>query len=90
MDIDSHLVKLGATFMPLVHLDDHPDEDRYGLRFKVSLPQSIEGFVQGRLPASRRIEVCHDERQVVIRSGWRPIADGCLPEPGDRIVSLVS
>jgi hypothetical protein len=90
VNVDSHLLKLGAAFMPLVHLDDHPDEDRHGLRFRVSLPHSIEGFVQERLPASRRIEVCHDERQVVIRSGWRPIAEGCLPEKGDRVVSLSS
>jgi hypothetical protein len=88
IDLDSHPLKFAAAFMPLVHLDDHPAEDRYGLRFKVSLPAAIESFVRSRMPQARRIELCHDEHQVVIRQGWRPIAEGCLPETGDRVVRL--
>ena len=88
IDLDSHSLKFAAMFMPLVHLDDHPDEDRYGLRFQVSLPSAMETFVRRRMPQARRIELCHDERQVVIRQGWQPIAEGCQPAPGDRVVPL--
>jgi len=90
VELDSHLMKFAAAFMPLVHLDDHPEDDRYGLNFQVSLPLAIETFVHQRLPESKRIEVCHDEHQVVIRSGWRPITEGCLPEAGDRVLTLAS
>lgn len=88
VDLDSHPLKFAATFMPLVHLDDHPDDDRYGLRFQVSLPAQIETFVRERMPQARRIELCHDENRVVVRHGWRPIAEGCRPEAGDRVVTF--
>jgi hypothetical protein len=88
VDLDSHALKFAATFMPLVHLDDHPPEDRYGLRFQVSMPDAIESFLRERMPQSRRIELCHDEHQVVVRHGWRPIADGCREEDGDRVIAL--
>ena len=88
IDLDSHPLKFAATFMPLVHLDDHPQDARYGLAFQVSLPESIETFVRERMPLARRIELCHDERQVVIRAGWRPIAEGCRAEDGDRVIKL--
>ena len=86
--VDSHWVKFAAPFMPLVHLDDHPAEARYGMAFLISMPAGIEAFVRERLPAARRLELCHDERRVVIRDGWRPIPDGCRPEPGDEVVLL--
>ncbi len=86
--VDSHWVKFAAPFMPLVHLDDHPPEARYGMAFLISMPAAIEAFVRERLPEVRRMELCHDERQVVVRNGWRPIPDGCRPEPGDEVVLL--
>jgi hypothetical protein len=88
VNVDSHWLKFAATFMPLVHLDDHPEDDRFGLRFRVSLPSSIEAFVRERLPQARRIELCHDEQRIVIRESWDPIAEGCRPQPGDRVVGL--
>jgi hypothetical protein len=48
----------------------------------------MEGFVRERLPQAKRIELCHDERQVVIREGWEPIAEGCRAGAGDRVVAL--
>jgi hypothetical protein len=81
-------MKFAAAFMPLVHLEDHPEEDRYGLRFQVTLPEAMETFVRRREPRSRRIELCHDQHQVVIRQGWRPIAEGCKAESGDRVMAL--
>lgn len=88
VDLDSHLLKFAAVFMPLVHLDDHPEEARHGLQFQVSLPDTIETFVRNRLPQARRVELCHDEQRIVIRPGWRPIAEGCRAEDGDRVVPL--
>ena len=29
-----------------------------------------------------------DERQVVVRHGWRPIAEGCRPEADDKVIAL--
>jgi hypothetical protein len=86
--LDSHPMKFAAQFMPLIHLDDHPEDDRYGMKMRFSLPETIETFVHQRAPASRRIEVCHDAERVVIRNGWEPIARGCLPAPGDRVIAL--
>jgi hypothetical protein len=86
--VDSHWVKFAAPFMPLVHLDDHPPDARDGMDFAVSMPDGIERFVRARLPQTRRIELCHDGDRVVIREGWRPIPDGCRPEPGDEVVLL--
>ena len=88
VDLDSHWLKFAVALMPLVHLDDHPDADRDGLSFRLSLPSALEAFVRDRLPDARRLELCHDGQQVVVREGWRPIVPGCRPEPGDRVVAL--
>ncbi len=86
--LDSHPMKFAAHFMPLIHLDDHPEDDRYGMQMRISLPQTIEAFVRQRLPQARRIEVCHDQHQAVVRTGWQPIAEGCRPAAGDRVIAL--
>ena len=84
----SSLQASAAAFVPLVHVDDHPEADRFALRFRTSLPASIEAFVRERIPGAERIELCHDERHVVIRRGWAPIEDGCKPAAGDRLITL--
>ena len=88
IDVPSHWLMFAAPFVPLVHLDDHPPEDLYALRVRTSLPTAIEAFVHERLPGARRIEMCHDGRKAVIRYGWEPIAEGCRPQAGDRVVDL--
>ncbi|WP_353093940.1 DUF2145 domain-containing protein [Methylibium sp.] len=88
LQVGSQLLMFAAHFVPWVHLDDHPVEDRYALRFHISMPASIEAFVHRRLPGAERIELCHDERQVVIRRGWQAIGAACEPGPGDRVVAL--
>lgn len=88
VEVNSRLLMLAAYFVPLLQLDDHPDDDRWTMRLKVSLPAGIETFVRDRFPASERVEICHDEHQVVVRRGWEPIADGCRPGEGDRVVPL--
>jgi len=50
VEIGSRWVMFAAGFVPWVHVDDHPDEDRLAMQFHISLPDSIEAFVH----ASRR------------------------------------
>ncbi len=88
IEVRSHWLMFAATFVPLVHLDDQPQEDLYALRVRTSLPTSIEAFVRERVPGARRIEMCHDGRKAVIRHGWEPVAEGCRPQAGDRVVDL--
>jgi hypothetical protein len=88
IDVDSHWLMMAAPFVPLVHLDDHPGEDLDALRMRTSLPTAIEAFVRERLPGARRIEMCHAGDKAVIRHGWEPIGEGCLPRAGDRVVDL--
>ena len=88
VQVGSHgLMALGA-FIPWVHFDDHPEADRFALQFRTSLPDAMALFVHQRLPTTRRIELCHDAHQVVVRHGWRPLAAGCVAEPGDAVVVL--
>lgn len=79
-----------GRFVPLLHLDDHPDHDRAARQLVISLPASVENFVRRRFAASERVELCHDGDRIVVRHGWTPIADGCVPDAGqgDRVVSL--
>ncbi|MBI5254864.1 MAG: DUF2145 domain-containing protein [Burkholderiales bacterium] len=86
--VGSHALMFAGQFIPWVHFDDHPEDDRYALRLRVSLPAAIEAFVRQRVPDAQRMELCHDERQVVVRHGWRPLGEGCVAELGDRVVVL--
>ncbi len=88
VDVGSHLLMFAAGFFPLVHLDDHPEDDRFALQLRTSLPRSIEAFVHQRFPQARRIELCHDDKQVVVRQGWHALAEGCRAEDGDRVIAF--
>jgi len=77
-----------TAFSPYLHLDDHPEHEQARAFLRVAMPQSIEAFVRRLLPATERIELCHTDVHAVIRRGWMPIADGCVPEPGDTVVAL--
>lgn len=86
--VDSHLLMAAAHFVPLLHLDDHPEDDRFALQFRISLPASIEAFVRTRVPDAQRIELCHNERHIVVRHGWSPMGEGCEPQGGDRVLAF--
>ena len=88
VDIDSHALMFAANFVPLLHLDDHPEDDRFAMKLKISLPAAIEAFMREQLPGSERVELCHDGRQVVVHRGWTPIDAGCRPGAGDQVVLL--
>lgn len=88
VDVGSHALMFASAFVPFVHLDDHPEDDRFAMKLQVSLPSSVEAFVRDRVEGSERIELCHDGHQVVVHRGWTPIAEGCRPGEGDRVVPL--
>nr|WP_315399163.1 DUF2145 domain-containing protein [uncultured Duganella sp.] len=88
VEVPSRWLMLASYFVPLVHLSDHPQPDVEAMKLRVSLPSTIEAFVRGRFPASERVELCHDERRVVIHRGWAPVAAGCVPGEGDRVLAL--
>ncbi|OFA02003.1 DUF2145 domain-containing protein [Duganella sp. HH101] len=88
VQVGSRWLMLASHFVPLLHLDDHPDEDRAAMQLRISLPSTVEAFVYQRYPASTRVEMCHDDERIVIHRGWTPIAAGCKPGEGDRVVSL--
>ena len=58
------------------------------MQLQVSLPSTLETRVRQRLPASERVEICHDGRQVVVHRGWQPVAEGCIPGEQDRVIVL--
>lgn len=82
------LLFAASHFVPLLHHDDHPAADLEAGRFRVSLPQAIEAFVQRRLPGTRRITLCQDDRHIVVRHGGAPLGADCEPAAGDRVRPL--
>jgi hypothetical protein len=88
VQVGSRLLMWAGAFIPHVHSDDHPEVDLAQLRYRVSMPASIEGFVQTMVPGAQRIEFCHNAQHIVIHRGWSPIAEGCTPAAGDQVVPL--
>ena len=88
VEVHSHLLMFAAPFVPMIHVDDHPPDDRFALQFRTSLPAAIERFVHDRVPGARRVELCHDARHVVVHRGWTPITEGCTPAAGDRVIDF--
>ena len=77
-----------AALLPWLHSDDHPDDDLAQAQFQVSMPQSIENFVQTRWPLATRLELCYTDVHVVLRRGWEPIAAGCQGSAQDETILL--
>lgn len=88
VEVGSHALMFAGLFIPWIKFDDHPEADRFALHFKISMPTSIEAFVRQRMPEAQRIELCHDERQVVVRRGWQAMGPGCRAEAGDEVIAL--
>jgi len=87
-DASSLLLTLLRPFVPWVHVDDHPADDRAARRYQVSMPASIEAFVQASVPGAQRIELCRAGDRVVVHRGWDPVAEGCIAGAGDRVLEL--
>jgi hypothetical protein len=79
---------LASAFVPWLHTDDHPSEDRAHAVFRVAMPAAIEAFVRTRSPGATRVELCHAGSRVVVHRGWGEIAEGCVPGEGDEVVDL--
>jgi hypothetical protein len=77
-----------ADVVPWLANDDQPPEELAHNRYNVSMPSSIETFVQARVPGATRIEICHAGRRVVLHRGWEDIADGCVAQAGDETLEL--
>ena len=88
IDIGSHALLFAAQFVPLIHVDDHPLDDLYALKLHISMPASIEAFVQQHVPQAERVELCHDEHRIVVRRGWQPLGPDCQAAPGDEVIPL--
>ena len=88
-EVGSRLLAWLAQLVPLLHHDDHPATDVDAAVYRVSMPVALEAFVQRRVPGARRVELCHDERHIVVRQGWQPLGAGCEPGPGDRVIAFV-
>jgi hypothetical protein len=73
-----------AALMPHMSLQDHPGDDLRARRFQVSMPESVERFVRQRWPQAERVEWCLRGREVVVRRGWLPLDEHCLPAAGDE------
>lgn len=78
----------GPAFVPWLHNDDHPAQDLAQNLYRVSMPSSIERFVQARLPGATRLEFCHTAQHVVVHRGWTPIAEGCVAGAQDTVIAL--
>jgi hypothetical protein len=88
LQMDSHWWMAAAGFVPLVHLDDHPEDDRYALRQQISLPASLEAFARQRWPEAQRVQLCQNRQHIVLRRGGPPLHAECRPEPGDEVTAL--
>ena len=86
--VNSQWLMLLAPLLPWVHLTDHPEADRQAQRLRTSLPADIEAWVHEVVPQAQRIEICHAQGRVVLRRGWVPIEDGCVPAAGDEVTLL--
>lgn len=86
--VDSHALVFAAQLVPYVHTRDHPLADLQALTMHVSLPASIEAFVQRRVPGARRLEFCHAGGRAVLRRGGAPLDAACEAGPGDEVVAL--
>jgi len=88
VEVNSQFWMAVAHLVPWLTREGHPQEDLFALRFRISLPSSIERFVRQRVDGVRRIELCHDERQVVLRRDGASIERGCIAREGDELTPL--
>ena len=88
IDVGWRPLMWATAFVPWLHNDDHPAADQAQAIYRVSMPEAIENFVRTQVPGAQRLEFCHTERHVVVRRGWAPIAEGCIPEADDTVIAL--
>lgn len=77
-----------ARWVPLLHLDDHPDEDLQAERVLVSMPTSVEDLVLAHVPGVRRVELCRADDRIVVRRDGPPMGERCEAAEGDEVQQL--
>ncbi len=77
-----------STLIPWLHQSDHPQADLQARQYRVSMPASIEAFVQQQWPQTQRIEFCQTEAHVLVRRGFSSLPDDCQAAEGDTVISL--
>ena len=87
-EVGSRVMMWLGGLIPWLHSDDHPPEDLDQQRYRVSMPASIEAFVQSTVPGATRIEFCHTDKLVVVRHGWELIPEGCVAGEQDEVIAL--
>ena len=88
--VSAHPMTWLPAVVPWLSNDDHPPHEIAHNRYNVSMPASIETFVQAKVPGARRMEICHAGRRVVLHRGWDDIAEGCVPGAGDQTIELTA
>ena len=87
-DLRSRLLMWLSSFSPWLHHDDHPRQDTDQHLYRVSMPSSLEAFVQAQAPGAQRLEFCHTQTHIVVRRGWQPLDDACQAGPQDTLIAL--
>lgn len=88
IDVGDRILMWFASLMPWLHNDDHPSDNLRQAHYRISMPASIEAFVHDTVPGATRMEFCHTDQHIVVRRGWEPIAEGCVPGPADTVMPL--
>jgi len=88
--VPSHAVMFAAQFVPLIHSDDHPIDDLYAMRLKVSTPAALDAFAHRLVPDAQRVEFCATGPTIVVRRGWDPLPADCRAAEGDEVLPLAS
>lgn len=86
--VPSHAVMFAAQFVPLIHSDDHPIDDLYAMRLRVSTPAALEAFAHRLVPDAQRVEFCATGSTIVVRRGWEPLPADCRAAEGDEVLPL--
>lgn len=86
--VPSHAVMFAAQFVPLIHSDDHPIDDLYAMRLKVSTPAALEAFAHRLVPDAQRVEFCASGSTIIVRRGWTPLPADCRASGGDEVLPL--
>lgn len=89
VEIGSQALMFAAHWIPLLHVDDHPLDDLYAQRMRVSLPTSLERFMTRQSPRAARVEMCLRDQRVVIHRGASSLGEDCSPaSPQDEVIAL--
>ena len=77
-----------ARLVPWLHREDHPEDNVDQGIFQTSMPSEVEAFVRQEAAAAQRIELCKNDKFMVVRHGWTPLPEGCTAEAGDEVIAL--